>query len=186
MRALDILSSIVPESNYDVSAVVGENIGIDDRLGMMIGQVMDSRSKQFVYKIVGKILRNIPERDWDGEVAAIFNWVRNNIRYTRDPLGVELFRTPRAAYSDGIGDCDDMSIILVALLRAVGYICRFRVIGFEKGSYSHVYVVVGIPPEQPERWLALDPSQPNNPGWEVDRSKVKEIVDYRIEEEDKI
>jgi len=181
----DILDGIaVDNPDYDVSAVIGEEIGIDNRVKLMIEQVLDSRSEKKVYQILGSILKNIPERDWDAEVSAIFNWVRENIRYTRDPLNVELFRTPRAAISDGIGDCDDMAIMLAALLRAAGYVCRFRVIGLTKGSYDHVYVVVGIPPEEPERWVPLDPSQPYKPGWEIERSKVKEIMDYDVELED--
>jgi hypothetical protein len=77
--------------------------------------------------------------------------------------------------------------MLAALLLAAGYLCRFRVIGLTEGSYEHVYVVVGVPPveptEEPERWVPLDPSQPYAPGWEIDRAKVKEIMDYKITED---
>jgi len=182
--SFNILNSLV-KPNYDLSMVEGD-FSIYDRLSMMVDQVMDSRSNKLVYKIKGEILRKLPVRDYDAEVKAIFYWVRDNIRYTRDPVNLELFMTPRASISDGVGDCDDMAICLVALLRSAGYICRFRVVGMEKGVYQHVYVVVGIPPEEPTRWVPLDPSQPFEPGWEVDRKKVVEIFDYIIEEEDKL
>jgi len=189
MRAIySILDDIaVDDSEYDISAVSGESIDIDERVRMMIDQVLDSRSQKKIYQILGTIVKKLPARDWNAEVSAIFYWVRENIRYTRDPLGVELFRTPRAAIADGIGDCDDMAIMLAALLRAAGYRCRFRVVGTTEGSYEHVYVVAGIPPcepsEEPERWLPLDPTQPEEPGWEIDRAKVKEIMDYEITED---
>lgn len=186
MALFDVLDDFLEndEEPYDVNVVTGENINIDDRVDLMIDQVLDSRSDKRVYQILGQILKGVPERDWDGEVSAIFNWVKKNIRYTRDPLDVELFRSARASYRDRIGDCDDMSIMLAALLRAAGYVCKFRVIGLTEGVYEHVYVVCGIPPEEPERWVALDPSQPQGPGWEVEKSKIKEILDYMIEEEE--
>lgn len=176
----------VDDSEYDVSMVSGEAIDIDERVSLMIDQVLDSRSQKKVYQILGTIVKRLPARDWDAEVASIFHWVQQNIRYTRDPNGIELFRTPRAIISDEIGDCDDMAIMLAALLMAAGYRCRFRVIGLTEGSYEHVYVVAGIPPgepnEEPEKWVPLDPTQPYEPGWEIERSKVAEIMDYDITE----
>lgn len=174
----------VDDSEYDVSMVSGESIDIDERVSLMIDQVLDSRSQKKVYQILGTIVKDLPARDWNAEVAAIFHWVQQNVRYTRDPSGIELFRTPRAVLSDGIGDCDDMAIMLAALLMAAGYRCRFRVVGFTEGSYEHVYVAAGIPPgepnEEPEKWLPLDPSQPNEPGWEIERSKIAVPLDYNI------
>jgi transglutaminase-like putative cysteine protease len=183
---IQILDDIaVEDSDYDISVLSGESIDIDERVSLMIDQVFDSRSQKKVYQILGTIVKNLPPRDWDAEVSAIFHWVQKNIRYTRDPNGVELFRTPRAAIADGIGDCDDMAIMLASLLLAAGYRCRFRVIGLTEGSYEHVYVVVGIPPvdpkEEPERWVPLDPSQPYEPGWEIEKTRIKEIMDYNVD-----
>lgn len=157
---------------------------LDDRVVLMIEAVLDSQSDDRVFKVVSSILQKSPVRDYDDEIKKIFNWVRDNIRYTRDPYNLELFRTPRRAIDNRIGDCDDMSILLAALLRAVGYSVRFRIIGLTKGNYEHVYVVVGSPPETPVKWIPLDPSQPNAVGWEYDREKIKkngESIDYDID-----
>src|SRR5678815_1725059 len=37
----------------------------------------------------------VPPKDRWGEVCALFDWVRRNVRYTRDIFRVELLHTPR-------------------------------------------------------------------------------------------
>src|SRR5438309_313372 len=47
-----------------------------------------------------------PKDRW-AEVCTLFNWVRGNIRYTRDILRVELLHTARRMLELQAGDCDD-------------------------------------------------------------------------------
>lgn len=65
----------------------------------------------------------------------------------RDPEGVEALHDPLAiaiAIQKGqvpYGDCDDFSMYLAALLKAVGLPATFRAVGFNGGNLSHVYVM---------------------------------------------
>lgn len=106
--------------------------------------------------------------DFAGELRALFNFVRDRIRFTRDPAGAELLQAPRYTLEHGIGDCDDKSTLLVALLRSIGNPAelRFRAIGETPAGFSHVYPVA----RYQGRTIALDSTRAGTPlGWEVPR-----------------
>src|SRR5215813_8572901 len=65
-----------------------------------------------------------------GEVCALFDWVRRNIRYTRDIFRVELLHSPRRMLELQAGDCDDMTILLGAMLMSTGHPVRLALVGF--------------------------------------------------------
>ena len=80
------------------------------------------------------------ERDWWAEVNALQSWVRDNIRFQRDPEAFELVQTPEKTLEYGIGDCDDKSTLLAALLESMGHPAQFIAIGFDGEQHSHVLV----------------------------------------------
>jgi transglutaminase-like putative cysteine protease len=103
-------------------------------------------------------------KDRLGEVRALFEWVRRNIRYTRDIFQVELLHTARRMLELRAGDCDDMTILLGAMLVSTGHPVRLALAGFRPDrphSYSHVY------PETLVRghWLAVDATMNRPIGW---------------------
>jgi transglutaminase-like putative cysteine protease len=97
----------------------------------------------------------VPAKDRFGEVAALFDWVRRNIRYTRDIYRVELLHTARRMLELRAGDCDDMTILLGAMLMSTGHPVRLALVGFKPSrphAYSHIYLEALIG----SRWLPLD------------------------------
>lgn len=82
----------------------------------------------------------VAERDWSGEVNALQTWVRDNIRFTRDPEAFELVQTPEKTLEYRVGDCDDKSTLLAALLESLGHPAQFIAIGFNGDQHSHVLV----------------------------------------------
>lgn len=126
----------------------------------------------------------VPVRDYKGEAVALFHYVQDNVRYTRDTYGVELYQTAQRTGQLGIGDCDDMTILLGSLLQIVGLPVKIRVIGL-KGQrvFSHVYLLVGLPPENPTAWMPLDPSRPESPGWELPSSQRGLKRDYEVQDQ---
>ncbi len=104
-----------------------------------------------------------PAKDTHAEVTAIFEFVRDNIRYTRDVLNVETICTPLMTITRRVGDCDDKSTLLATLAEAVGYPTRF-VIGSFDGTcnYSHVWVQILTD----DGWIDADACEENEPlGW---------------------
>src|SRR5262245_30864814 len=89
----------------------------------------------------------VPPKDRFGEVSALFRWVRRHIRYTRDIYRVELLHTPRRMLELRAGDCDDMTILLGAMLVATGHPVRLVLVGFRPNkphAYSHIYPEVNV------------------------------------------
>lgn len=103
-----------------------------------------------------------PQRDQSAEVNALFEFVRDDIRYVRDVVGLETVADPRIVLRRGVGDCDDQSTLLAALAESVGYPARFVMAGYRApGVFEHVYVQLLVRGE----WLDADPTENGPLGW---------------------
>lgn len=123
----------------------------------------------------------VAEKDYDGEVAAVFYAVRDNVRYVRDIFHVDTFQHPARTLEWSGGDCDDSVIVLASLLLSVGYPVWGRVIRTRDAEdWNHVFLVVGLPPEQPDRWVGLDASVDRPAGWSPPASLVAEKLDFDL------
>lgn len=159
---------------------------LDDRISWLDLEINDGKRSEKIRQIAAEVLtaRNaegdwsIRERDWNGELRGAFDYVRSKVRYTRDIHGVELFQKADRTLELGIGDCDDMTILLGSILGNIGYPLLIRVIGTNGQDFHHVYLAAGIPPHAPKEWIALDASQADGPGWEVDGITKKQ--DYEV------
>ena len=103
-------------------------------------------------------------KNYLGEVRALFDWVRRNIRYTRDILQVELLHSARRILELRAGDCDDMAILLGAMLMSTGHPVRLVVVGFRPDkphAYSHIYPEVNVR----GRWIPIDATMQRPMGW---------------------
>ena len=106
----------------------------------------------------------MPPKDRWGEVRALFCWVRDHIRYTRDIYRVELLHTPRRMLELQAGDCDDMTILLGSMLLATGHPVRLALTGFRANrphTYTHIYPEVNVQ----GHWIALDATMNKPMGW---------------------
>ena len=99
-----------------------------------------------------------------GEACALFDFVKRNIRYTRDIFRVELLHSARRMLELRAGDCDDMTILLGAMLLSTGHPVRLVLAGFRKNRphvYSHIYPEVNVS----GRWIAIDATMDKPIGW---------------------
>lgn len=98
------------------------------------------------------------------EICALFDWVRRNIRYTRDIFRVELLHSARRMLELRAGDCDDLTILLGAMLVSTGHPVRLVLAGFrphKPHAYSHIYPEVNVGGQ----WIAIDASMERPIGW---------------------
>src|SRR5271156_4639662 len=110
------------------------------------------------------VVRTVPAHDETSEVAAIFGWVQQNIRYTKDPVTKEKLYPPQELLKIGAGDCDDTSMLLSALALALGYPARLITVSANPDSpneFSHVYAEVECPPGSGQ-WIAVDTARPDS------------------------
>lgn len=118
--------------------------GIKATLKEMVKIVKASASNITIRELAFSIVENVPAKCWQCEAIAIMNFVRNNIRYTRDIHGIETIATPEATLRYRQGDCDDMVVLAASLLQAIGHPTRFVAVGFHNKPISHVYLETKI------------------------------------------
>ena len=100
------------------------------------------------------IVKGVAPKDFRGEVVAVWDWVRENIRFVRDIRGIETVATPARTLDIGQGDCDDMAVLVSALLESLSHPTRFVAVGFRPGELSHVFTESRIG----DRWVPLETS----------------------------
>ena len=152
-------------------------------------QLIDEGKKDpVVHELAANILRQARVRafDWPGEVRAIYAAVKRNVRFTRDIRGKETLHSAREIIRLQIGDCDDFTILLCALLETVGVRTRIKTIagdGRAPDTFTHVFpeaLVNG-------KWIAVDAArrhpalgrQPRNAWrtrvWDTQSSEYQDI-----------
>lgn len=110
-----------------------------------------------------QITRNLASRDYLGEITAVFNWVKQNIRFSGEFK--ETLQSPYVTLQLATGDCDDHSTLIAALLLSLGYQMRFKTVGVDGPDFSHVYAEVKL--KRQDKWMAVDTTVPfSTVGWE--------------------
>ncbi|RKX99285.1 hypothetical protein DRP77_13570 [Candidatus Poribacteria bacterium] len=163
---------------------------IDDAARYIIEKIWEGRAHPVIHELASVILTRrtpdgrwvVPPKDWEAEVRAIFKFVQNAIRYTRDTYGMDTYRRAIRTLQLNMGDCDDQVILLGSLLQAVGYPIALKIVDTTDTppGFNHIYLLVGLPPMNPRKWVPLDPTMPYDVGWEVPRYKVRDEVIYMV------
>lgn len=146
--------------------------GIEITIGWMRRASSDGARNPQVRQLALQIVRGVANKDSAGELAAIYEWVKQNIRFRGE--WDETIQAPEVTLKFGAGDCDDHSVLLCALLGSIGYRCRFKTVAVRgERDFTHVYAEALDPASG---WTALDTTVDQAyPGWEPpDLSREKE------------
>lgn len=107
----------------------------------------DPLSRKLALKIVNDY--GVPSHHFVDEALAIGDFVKNHVRYVRDPEDIEYLADPidlikQMQKGTAQGDCDDMSLLVATLLLSIGHQPFYRAVRYESasGNYNHIYVVV--------------------------------------------
>jgi len=120
---------------------------------------------------------DVRAKDSMREVLALFDWVRNHIRYTRDIYKVELLHSARRMLELRAGDCDDQVILLGAMLESTGHPVRLVLVGSDprnRKRYSHILLETN----DKGHWISLDPTMDKPAGWSP-RAVNRKVVEIR-------
>jgi hypothetical protein len=148
--------------------------------------IIQSSKNPYVREWAKNIVARVEVNNKKGEAANIFGFVRDNVRYTRDPLGFEYLQTPPVLLEDirlyqagkgdrPVGDCDDMTLLSLSLLKSIGFSVAIKVVSFSSNkSFSHVYGMVKIGYD----WVPFDCVRPEKDiGWESSgHTRVMETI----------
>lgn len=170
-----------------VAPLAPENLGTFQTVGSMERLVDEASRTPAVRYAAEEIVRssNVREGDERGEVGAVFDWVKRHYHYLADPYGFEQIKTPALMLAEierngeYFGDCDDATVLVLALLKSIGYPVAAVVmssVGNLTGRFNHVLGRVYMP--RAGRWLALDLTAKGKPlGWSPRSSRS---VDWRM------
>lgn len=120
-----------------------------------------------VMQAAHSIIYTQPERDAAAEARALYEYVRDNIRYVQDVAGVETLCAPSMTLQRMIGDCDDQTMLLCALCESAGYWTRLVMAQYQAPDFEHVYcqvlvngLWVNCDPIEREGWFGWAPPDP--------------------------
>lgn len=97
----------------------------------------------------------VAPRDELGELRAVFNWAKKNLRFTGEPQ--EMISHALVTMGLRAGDCDDFVVLIGSLLRSLGRevrIVTIRADRHEPQRHSHVFLQA----RANGQWVTLDPS----------------------------
>lgn len=148
------------------------NISIDQRVRLIQEMVEKSVHDPRVKQIATQVIRQCRSRDNLCEAKAIYEAVRQRVRYIGDIAPIKMktgeiepidtFQSAYRTWEFGAGDCDDHSILIASMLSVIGIPARLRVTAPTKFSdWAHIYVTAGIPAVNPSKWFALDTTLEN-------------------------
>jgi hypothetical protein len=130
--------------------------GIYQTLAVMRSMVKQYRTNPQIRQAATTVVFMTPEKDEYSEVTALFDFVRQNIRYVKDIHDVETLSTPDKTLAGRVGDCDDQATLLATMLESVGYPTRFAVAGYQSPhTFEHVYLQVFVHGD----WVDCDPTE---------------------------
>ena len=119
-------------------------------------------------------------REYKKQAAALLEWVQKNIYYVNEP--VERLQSPMYTLKSGLGDCDDLAILLCAFFESIRLPWKFVISGNDRNGliryhegdkeyrripYSHIYCMVGNKPFTPTEWFYCEPTMSVPMGWDI-------------------
>lgn len=168
--------SDMPKHRVHIDDLPTGDRGVDMTVGLMVGLIRRGARNA----VVKGLTKPINGRRRAEALRKCFDVVLARIRYELDPADEELVRAPWVTLKDakGVGDCDDMTVALGALVRSLGIPCWVKVIDWKPGvgEYTHVYLVA----DAGDGWaIPLDPVMGKGgygaERWPVFRSKLYKV-----------
>lgn len=145
-----------------VAPMPSGSVGVFTTVARMREMVNTSKRDPRIIQAAASIIWTAPERDELAEVSALFDWVRDSVRYVRDVHALETLSDPAITLARRLGDCDDQSTLLAAMLESVGYPTRFVIGAFAApGAWDHVWMQVFAGGQ----WIDADPTEHQPLGW---------------------
>jgi transglutaminase-like putative cysteine protease len=141
--------------------IANGHAGIFQTVARMRAYVDECKTDPQVMQAAISVVYGQPEKDRYSEARALFEYVRDHVRYVQDVAGMETLADPRLTLRRMVGDCDDQSTLLASLLESVGYSTRFVVAGYSGPDLEHVYLQVLVAGQ----WIDCDPTEHHAFGW---------------------
>lgn len=136
----------------------------EDTLVVMAKLIQKGQYDARLRLLTETIIADLQPHDYLSEYLAVLNWVRKNVRYSRDPRTIEQVKTPDVTLETRTGDCDDLSVLIGSMVGQIGAQLRLVAGGFRDGArhpqtgepiLAHVWLEAFEP--NVKAWVVLDP-----------------------------
>lgn len=165
---------IIPPRPSQLGELPSGRAGTVETLRLMRSRVRAGKTNPHIRAQALTLIADLPAKQYGREIARIFEFVRDRIRYTRDVRGVETLQEPWITLADRVGDCDDKVTLLAALLESVGHPTRAVAIGLSGAPLSHVYLETRLGP----KWIPLDATE----SWPTGIVKFKGVTSRYVQD----
>lgn len=163
---------------YRLAEIPGGLAGTERTVKEIVRLVERDLRRPELRLIASRILQSAgtAHKDHRAEAEALYSWVKHEVRYQRDPIGIESVQSPLVTYKLRFGDCDDQVALLAGLAMAVGLPVRFRVLGHSLDNLVHIFTEVF----DGQRWWPADTTElPRRFGWRPPRFPVERIYNMK-------
>lgn len=150
-----------PEILASLHEIPDGRAGVYATLSAMAEITRDFARHPDIIVLARSLVGHLDGKNFLGEAREVHRFVRDEIRYVRDVLNVETLQTPDVTLALRSGDCDDKSILVGALLAAIGHPVRYLAIGLNGGDFEHVLAETKIGAQ----WRAVETTEPVALGW---------------------
>jgi hypothetical protein len=86
------------------------------------------------------LTKDLASKDFEGETRNLFAYVSGIFRYVHDIRDADTLHDAATLLRQGAGDCDDLSVILAALLLSIGHDLQFIALAQDGKNWSHVWL----------------------------------------------
>lgn len=86
--------------------------GHDQTVNAMARMAFAGQGDPAVRQHALRVIREVEPKDYLSELAALYFDTCRRVRYTRDPIHMEMVAHPRVTLQQRSGDCDDFSVVL--------------------------------------------------------------------------
>lgn len=97
-------------------------------------------------KYTRELAKQLQQADEYETMRAIWHFVKDNVRYTRDKAGHEVVQLPGAMWRGRKGDCKSFSIFIGSILKNLGVKYRYRVAFYDPANpdSGHIYPIATL------------------------------------------
>lgn len=139
------------------------NVGLDVTIRKIRELIHAGHKNPITRMFALKLTQDEDGRDFDGMAKAVYDWLIKNIKYHRDPVGVEWLQDAENTIRIKAGDCDDFTIAACTLLGSLGIATRIVISQIKEPRWNHVFAEYYSPKQN--KWIAFDACVKKFVGW---------------------
>ena len=123
---------------------------LDRKVSQLRVLISNAVQSPAIRNLAGRVIGNkINDTD---QAVAIYDYVRSNIRYVREPKGQDIFQSAETTLALGAGDCEDEFVLVGALARLAGIPVKAKVISQDSITFTHIYPLLKVN----GKWVPMD------------------------------